>query len=287
MATLKKHPDNSPPTLMLRMSVSKAQELLRTQAERGRKLKAVTINNKEDYRVADAQLDKWREYTRDLLIQIFNRQTVGHEFFHVGSPSVIMGPNSLAEDIQDYQRYLQYSLDKLDSIIERVALYPVASDQVSSSSDPSNTLELIARRFPLVVRQLRQRRQDRNTLDVEDEYDVQDLLHSLLRLFFDDIRPEETTPSYGGGSTRMDFLLKKEQTVVEAKKTRKGLTAREISNQLIEDIARYQTHPDCRFLVCFVFDPEGYIVNPDGVERDLSHPVNDLTVKVFIAPKGH
>jgi hypothetical protein len=62
-------------------------------------------------------------------------------------------------------------------------------------------------RFHSIARQLAQRREDRTTLEIEDEYDVQDLLHALLRLYFDDIRPEEWTPSYGGASSRMDFLL--------------------------------------------------------------------------------
>ncbi len=51
----------------------------------------------------------------------------------------------------------------------------------------------IAERLHLVVHELRQRREDRQTLDVADEYDVQDLVRALLRLYFDDIRPEEWT----------------------------------------------------------------------------------------------
>lgn len=287
MPTKKTTAVSPPPPLMLLMNLGKAQELLRAQAERGAKLHEAVINSKDDYRTADAQLDKWREYTRDLLKQIFNQGTLGEEFFHAGSPSVIFGSGTLGEDIDDYHRYLQYSLDKLDSIIDRAALYPVSGDAIIGATDPTETIEMIARRFPLVVRQLRQRYSDRNTLDVQDEYDVQDLLHSLLRLFFDDIRPEEATPSYAGGAARMDFLLKAEQTVLEAKRTRRGLTGREIANQLIEDVARYQAHPDCRCLICYVYDPDGYIVNPDGIERDLSHTVNGLVVKVFISPKGH
>ena len=57
--------------------------------------------------------------------------------------------------------------------------------------------------------------------EIKDEYDVQDLLNALLRLNFDDVRPEEYTPSYAGSSTRVDFLLKKEKIVIEVKKTRK------------------------------------------------------------------
>ena len=69
--------------------------------------------------------------------------------------------------------------------------------------------------------------QTETTLDVEDEYDVQDLLHALLRLYFKDIRPEEWTPGYAGTSSSMDFLLHPEEIVIEVKKTRKGLRANE------------------------------------------------------------
>jgi hypothetical protein len=46
-------------------------------------------------------------------------------------------------------------------------------------------------RFHSVVRRLRTRHDGRPTFDVEDEYDVQDLLHALLRLHFHDIRRRE------------------------------------------------------------------------------------------------
>ena len=69
----------------------------------------------------------------------------------------------------------------------------------------------------MVARQLVRRHQDRSTLLIEDEYDVQDLLHSLLSIFFDDIRPEEWTPSYAGKSSRVDFFLKPHGIVIELK----------------------------------------------------------------------
>ena len=91
----------------------------------------------------------------------------------------------------------------------------------SREFDPFIFVEKTCARFHLVAKQLRDRHDARNTLDIEDEYDVQDLLHSLLRIFFDDIRPEEYTPSYAGKSSRMDFLLKGYDTVIEVKMTRK------------------------------------------------------------------
>jgi hypothetical protein len=148
-------------------------------------------------------------------------------------------------------------------------------------------VEKLCNRFPLAARQIRSRYKDRKTLAVEDEYDVQDLLHTLLTLEFDDIRSEEWTPSYAGSSSRMDFLLKQDQIVIETKKTRIGLGAKEVGDQLIIDINKYQSHPDCLTLVCFVYDPEGRIGNPRGIENDLSRENNGFLVKVIISPKGY
>ena len=90
-------------------------------------------------------------------------------------------------------------------------------------------------------------------------------------------------PSYAGGSVRMDFLLKKEQVVIEVKKTRETLRDREVGDELIIDIAKYKEHPNCRTLVCFVYDPDQNINNPVGLKRDLESMTTDkLAVVVYI-----
>lgn len=163
----------------------------------------------------------------------------------------------------------------------------VKAAESEGPSKPHVLIDKICSRFHLVAKQLRDRHDNRPTLDVADEYDVQDLLHSLLRIFFDDIRPEEWTPSYAGKTSRMDFLLKNESTVIEVKKTRSGLGAKEIGTQLIDDIERYKKHSDCKYLICFVYDPEGRIANPRGLESDLNRQEGKLKVKVLIVPKGY
>lgn len=186
-----------------------------------------------------------------------------------------------------YQRGLANAQQILGSMIEEITEYWSDSP---ATHPPSYTaiaaLELLCNRFHLVARQLRQRHARRETLDVSDEYDVQDLLHGLLHLHFDDIRPEEWTPSYAGGSARVDFLLKKESIIVEVKKTRQKLGSREVGDELLIDIGRYQAHPDCKTLLCFVYDPDGRIANPRGLETDLSKRINDMEVKVLVRPTG-
>lgn len=92
------------------------------------------------------------------------------------------------------------------------------SEPVENAGSGSVTLLTgLLRRFHRVVRQLRDRHDNRATLPIQDEYDVQDLLHAILRGLSDDVRAEEYTPSYAGGASRVDFLLKDEHAAVEVK----------------------------------------------------------------------
>lgn len=170
-------------------------------------------------------------------------------------------------------------------ILESVEEYINKGFIINNESEPDleKALLRIFSRFNRVARKLRSRHSGRNTLEVNDEYDVQDLLHALLTLYFDDIRDEEWTPSYAGKSARVDFLLKKEKTVIEVKKTRDGLGDKEVGDQLIIDVDRYKTHPDCNNLICFVYDPECRIGNPDGLMNDLNEQHKGF-VKVIVEP---
>jgi hypothetical protein len=155
------------------------------------------------------------------------------------------------------------------------------------SQDALKLIEQLCRRFPVLAKTLGKRQRDRVPFQITDEYDVQDLLYAALKLHFDDVRPEEWTPSYAGNSSRMDFLLKREQIVVEAKMTRKGLDQKEVANQLIQDKERYRAHPNCKVLVCLVYDPAGLCPNPVALEADLSESGGKgPSVFVIVSPKG-
>ncbi len=169
-------------------------------------------------------------------------------------------------------------------IIQRLELEYTKVNEHISPIDTDSVLRLIFNKFHTFVVQLRQRYNNRPSIDVDDEYDVQDLLHALLKMYFLDIRKEEWTPNYAGKSTRMDFLLKPEKTVVEVKKTRSGIKDKHIGDQLIDDIAHYKEHSDCRTLYCFIYDPENRIANPGGLESDLNVEEEALTVRIVVAP---
>jgi REase_DpnII-MboI len=185
-----------------------------------------------------------------------------------------------------YHRGLDNAISLISSFIHEINDYwEDISLTTSGIINCLTTIEKICNRFHLVVKQLQSRYDSRTAFEIQDEYDVQGLLHAILRLEFDDIRPEEWTPSYAGRSSRVDFLLKQEDAVIEVKKTRDRLGTKEVGEQLIIDIERYRSHPNCKTLVCFVYDPDEKINNPRGLENDLSGVREGLTVKVIIAPK--
>ena len=198
---------------------------------------------------------------------------------HINYDSQVLSEVSRIKSIDDF-------IKKVKKLVRKIELKSKLSS-VQPQKEALNELINICSKFPSVARQLRSRHSSRSTLEIEDEYDVQDLLHALLKIHFDDIRAEEWTPSYAGGSSRMDFLLKNEQIVVEVKKTRKNLSDREVGEQLLIDIAKYSRHQDCKILVCFVYDPEARIGNLTGLENDLNEMSTDsLLVVTRIEPKN-
>lgn len=175
------------------------------------------------------------------------------------------------------------------AILNRIRRNPQAIKSMVPSLQPTAlaatvAIVALAQRIHLIARQLRERHDDRPTLDLTDEYDLQDLFHALLKVHFDDVRPEEYTPSYAGKSARMDFLLPESRIVVELKMTRSTLSAKQVGEQLIIDINRYRAHQGCQTLFCIVYDPTARITNPRGLENDLNRDDDRLAVRVMVVP---
>jgi REase_DpnII-MboI len=235
----------------------------------------------------DPEFSKWRRDTEVAIEKIFGAQSRNvSDFKHISfSLSIFTSSTTDSQFEEAYRRGLRESDAILLSMIEEIENY--REDAVEGLVNSSiSTIEQICLKFHRVARQLQSRHSNRQTISIEDEYDVQDLFHALLKLFFDDIRPEEWTPSYAGGSSRVDFLIKDEDTVVEIKKTRNSLNVAKLGSELITDIARYEHHPNCKKLICFIYDPEGKIGNPVGLERDLEGHAGKLPVRVIVGPKS-
>lgn len=233
------------------------------------------------------EFTKWRRDTEIAIEKIFS---VGARNLHDFKNITYISFASISGDDSDVRHAYAQGLARanavLESMIDEIKDFGITTGvDAIGAPDVLNLIERLCLKFHLTARTLRDRHGDRPTIEIDDEFDVQDLLHAVLRLHFEDIRPEEWTPSYAGSSSRMDFLLKDEKVVIEVKKTRASLNAKKLGEELIIDCARYEHHPDCDTLFCFVYDPEGRIGNPAGMERDLEKHSGRLKVRVIIAPK--
>jgi hypothetical protein len=155
----------------------------------------------------------------------------------------------------------------------------------SLETDHLSITKKVCQRFHLVARQLRLRGEYRSTVNVEDECDVQDLMHALLRQHFDDIGTDEWIPSYGNGVSRTTYLLDHDRLAIVVKKTRTGLSRKDLADQVRADVERYRDRGRCTQLLCFIYDPEGRIGNPRGLESELSTTSEHFAVDVVVAPK--
>ena len=262
------------------MEANRAIKILERQREIGRKLR--------DVEKFSPEFKKWKRDTEIAIERIFPLGSRNIKDF--GKINYLPSAFSIGTHDSKFQHAYVRGLDDADAIlasmIDEIKDYSADELNEAPEADSLNIVERICLRFHAAACQLSSRHAGRPTIEIEDEYDVQDLFHGFLRLHFDDVRAEEWTPSYAGSSSRVDFLLKNEGIVVETKKTRASLSAGKLGEELIVDRTKYDVHPHCRTLVCFVYDPERHIGNPVGLESDLETHSGDLKVRVIIAPKS-
>lgn len=260
---------------------STAIEKLNILLERGKSLPPYHINgNNTDFK-------KWHKDVEIAISHIFSNDDRKHlndfngvhynvGFFTSDTPDYVF--------VNAHNGGLQTSLALISSFIDEIKEY-WSNDTISTPSNNIDNIRLICNRFHSISRQLLIRHSDRNTIEITDEYDVQDLMCSLLRIYFTDIRQEEYTPSYAGGASRIDFLLSDNNIALEIKKTRDTLKDKELGSELLIDIQRYRSHPNVEKLLCFIYDPDGKIRNPEGLKKDLENSGTDLQTEVIIAPR--
>lgn len=151
------------------------------------------------------------------------------------------------------------------------ALIAEAAPDASPAEAVAIKLSQSLRRLPELLATLQRRAPNWPISEsIRDEADLQIVVEAYLRTLFDDVRPEDYVPSHAGANSRVDFVLPEVGVIVETKMTRGSLTARKLGEELLIDAGRYPNHPNCEAIVAFIYDPARRIVNPRGVERDLT-----------------
>lgn len=127
---------------------------------------AMQENNYEIILFACKEIEKW--YQKNLREILSNQYVFNHDV-HKENASLI---KNIIQELEENEDFYKSELDSLRKPDREMLLTDIA-------------LENLLNKFHQIVIQLRDRYDDRDTLDVSDEYDVQDLLHSLLKIYCD------------------------------------------------------------------------------------------------------
>lgn len=155
----------------------------------------------------------------------------------------------------------------------------------NSEAGTTDTLEQLGRsfrRFPSVVNILGRPNKNGPGLHIEDEYDLQRIVGGILFSMFDDVRAEDPTEQFAGGSSRIDFILKRENIAIEVKCTRPSMTVRKLREELLSDLSSYPHHSSTEGVFILVYDKEYIVTNPVGFEDDLVEVRADLKIGVVV-----
>lgn len=191
------------------------------------------------------------------------------------------------EEVEDEKSLIKFQVRKLRWFFEKVDFLNSmeTTQKTDISKNQFNNLILLLGRFHKVVQVLRERHNSQETIVIQNEYDVQDLLNGLLQINFDDVRKEDFSPSHAGANSRLDFVLKKEKIILEVKMTSESLTTNKLGQELLVDIGRYKEYPDCNDLVIFIYDKGDFVRNKIGFINDLQkQSTSKLKVTVVINP---
>ncbi|GEM_PF-4421347 len=115
--------------------------------------------------------------------------------------------------------------------------------------------------FPDAVSRMKYRRKGKSTFEINDEYDVQDILYLMLKGAFSTLQYEDPTSKDGPSSTRADFVIRDLNTYIEAKYISTKGREKEIHDECMLDIQKYGSQPDCFKIVFFIYDPNKCIDN--------------------------
>ncbi len=265
-------------TLIRRERLEKVEEVVITVCKGNGWTASVSSQDEENWRYANVAVSK---YTSNGHVNGTFEITLGDRFRMV--PDLVMDFNSMLNS-RSWEELTREVTDQVMKIPWLQANTSINKEPLPGGMGTITLLEETLGRFHKVVIQLGRRHNGRQSLKVKDEYDVQDLLHALLKALFDDVRAEEVVPSYAGAAARLDFLLKEEQIGVEVKMASAKLRDKEVGEQLLIDIGRYQAHQNCKNLICLVYDPHSHIKNAAGLQRDLSKKHGTMNVRVLIVP---
>lgn len=136
---------------------------------------------------------------------------------------------------------------------------------------PDADVELVIRlcqRLPQTARILANRaRKGKQPFEISDEYDVQDLLHGVLRAYVKYSVQEDPLPKMGGAkSSRADISIEELGTLIEVKYVHRPDDQKRIFEEYSQDLVLYTKWPYLKTLVFLVYN-SGDLRDPEALGK--------------------
>lgn len=166
-------------------------------------------------------------------------------------------------------------------------LKQILNDKLMSPlKETHNYLERYLKDFYLFLEGLKEVKPDKRatlttetleSIQINNEYDLQHLLYAVLKPLYNDTRKEVTEDS-GIGATRSDLKIPSLNSIVEAKCTRKSMNLKKLTEELEADIVHYKVD----FIYFYIYDKEKIIRDKHSFEAYFNREFDGKKVTVIL-----
>jgi predicted nucleotide-binding protein len=118
----------------LAVTRDEAKQRIQDRIDKGMGLKSRQVNTRQAFEELKNDYSKWDSFNSELLRRLFTTEEAAKEYDVWGVMSVSMYEESLGEQIADAYKDIDKKIHRLDSIIERLELIPLAI-QVAPAAD--------------------------------------------------------------------------------------------------------------------------------------------------------
>lgn len=125
----------------------------------------------------------------------------------------------------------------------------------------------LCERLPLAARVLEIRRAGKPPYQIQDEYDVQDLLHAVIRAYIKNSITEEPLGKVGGArSSRADIAVEELGVIIEVKFVRSPKDQARIVDEFAQDLLLYSAWQPLKTFVYFVYNSRD-LRDPEALQK--------------------
>lgn len=198
---------------------------------------------------------------QDDFLEFINQEPDGESFYSGILRYIYLGDSN--EEINIHiSALLERDLDIIDLILlEELQSFFIARSITKTSyvnHDAKTIVKQVLFEFGNAVKKItRNRRKGHKEFEIDDEYDVQDLLYIMLKPLFPKMIDEEPTPKVGSKYNKIDLIIREEGLMIEVKMIKESDTdEKKFVEQLKNDIQSYYRYGFLKDLLIFVYDPQ-------------------------------